>query len=70
MSYADLELQSGNQVAAIWERSLVLNSPERERLRQALMDYCSRDTLALANLVAVLKRYADSQTLHSTGDQG
>ena len=57
MSYDGLLVQSGDQVSSIWERLCDVNlaSADRMRLRRALLDYCERDTLALAHLVDVLK---------------
>ena len=57
MGYDDLAVKSGDQVAGIWEQLCAINldGAEKARLRQALLDYCERDTLALANLVDVLR---------------
>jgi hypothetical protein len=66
MSYQDLEVQSGIQVASIWEQLSDISMDNAEqarlqaRLRKTLLDYCARDTLALAYLVGVLRRHGDS----------
>ncbi len=62
MSYDDLAVRSGDQVASIWEQLCAddVGTVEKARLRKALLDYCERDTLALANLVDVLGEHADS----------
>lgn len=61
MSYDDLAVKSGDQVAGIWEQLCAINvgSAEKAELRKALLDYCKRDTLALATLVDVLRQHAD-----------
>ena len=60
INYDDLTVQSGDQVASIWAQLGVGNvdTVEKARLRKALLDYCERDTLALASLVGVLRRHA------------
>jgi Domain of unknown function(DUF2779) len=63
MSYDDLAVRSGDQVASIWKQLCANNvgTVEKARLRKALLDYCERDTLALANLVDVLRHaYPDN----------
>ncbi len=62
MSYDDLAVRSGDQVASIWEQLCAddVGTVEKARLRKALLDYCEWDTLALANLVDVLGEHADS----------
>jgi hypothetical protein len=53
MNYDDLIVRSGDQVAAVWEQldSFGICGAERARLRRILLEYCERDTLALANVV-------------------
>ena len=60
MSYDDLAVRSGDQVASIWAQLYAddVGTVEKARLRTALLEYCERDTLALANLVDVLQRHA------------
>jgi hypothetical protein len=59
VSYDDLAVRSGDQVAGIWEQLCATNvgSAEKAQLRKALLDYCARDTQALADLVDVLRRH-------------
>jgi len=63
MNYADLQVQSGDEVGRVWEQSCAVDigGPEKAGLRQALLDYCARDTLGLAHLVDALRQYADTR---------
>lgn len=60
MNYADLTVQSGDQVAGVWEQLVAAgtNESERARLRRMLLAYCERDTLALAHVVNALNALA------------
>ena len=56
MNYDDLAVQSGEQVAGVWEQLVAsgIDESERARLRGILLAYCERDTLALARVVNAL----------------
>lgn len=60
MNYADLTVQSGDQVAGVWEQLVAAGTDESERarLRRMLLAYCERDTLALAHVVNALNALA------------
>lgn len=57
LSYGDLEIREGGTAARAYQRMIFEETDwvERERLRDALLQYCERDTLAL---VAVRKALA------------
>jgi uncharacterized protein DUF2779 len=61
ISYDDLGVQSGDQVAGVWEQliSPEVDEFERARLRSMLFEYCERDTLALAHIVDALIRLCE-----------
>ncbi|MBI2172265.1 MAG: DUF2779 domain-containing protein [Chloroflexi bacterium] len=63
MGYDDLAIQEGNAAALAYEKMLALETPEGERavLRQALLDYCQRDTLAMVKVVEALCKEADQR---------
>jgi predicted RecB family nuclease len=57
MTYDGMEVANGQEAGLAWE-SLVrgrLDCDERERIRKALLAYCSLDTLAMVRLVNVLR---------------
>lgn len=56
MNYDDLTVQSGDQVAGVWEQLVAggVDESEKARLRRMLLAYCERDTLALAYVVNAL----------------
>jgi predicted RecB family nuclease len=57
MSYDGMAVANGQDAGLAWE-SLVrggLDQPERERTRQALLDYCGKDTLALVKVLEKLR---------------
>jgi hypothetical protein len=59
MSYEGMAVANGQDAGIAWE-SLVrgnLDRSERDRIRNALLDYCEQDTLALLRL---------HETLHSS----
>ena len=59
MNYDDLAVQSGAQVAGVWEQLVASgDESERARLRGMLLTYCERDTLALACVVNALNTLA------------
>ncbi|MBI4312590.1 MAG: DUF2779 domain-containing protein [Chloroflexi bacterium] len=57
LGYGDLLLREGSAAALAYEKMLWPDTPqeERERLRQALLDYCQRDTLALVKVLKALR---------------
>ncbi|RMG41518.1 MAG: DUF2779 domain-containing protein [Methanobacteriota archaeon] len=55
-SYDDLEVQDGDMAMdAYWQMCEAEDDAERERIRQAMLEYCKRDTLVMVKLVEVLK---------------
>ncbi len=58
LGYGGMAVADGREASATWER-LVSGAPrveERRRLRDGLLEYCGRDTLAMAALVEHLER--------------
>ena len=57
MSYDGMEVADGQDAGLAWEKLISgsLDQAERERIREALLDYCSQDTLALLRLVVSLR---------------
>jgi hypothetical protein len=60
MGYDDLAIQEGNAAALAYEKMVDLETPEGESaaLRQALLDYCQRDTLAMVKVLEALHEEA------------
>jgi hypothetical protein len=60
MSYKSLEVGDGAQAGCSWAKLLApaTSAEAKARLKQALLDYCTRDTLALATLCARLAAMA------------
>ncbi len=56
LGYGDLVIQDGGQAAAEYYRMVFLESDwvERDSIREALLRYCARDTLAMVELRRVL----------------
>jgi hypothetical protein len=62
MTYDGMQVGNGQDAGLAWE-SLVrgrLDCDERERIRKALLAYCSLDTLAMVRLVNVLRQMSRS----------
>lgn len=59
MTYETMEVGSGTEAGSAWARMIEPGTPTREkgRLTQALIEYCKQDTLALAKLFEVLRKY-------------
>jgi len=59
MTYENLEVAEGTAAGFAWARLIQPQTPlvEKSRLRQALLEYCKHDTLALAKLLEVLRKY-------------
>ena len=57
LGYDDLAIQEGGQAAAEYYRMVFLESDwvERDSIREALLRYCERDTLAMVELRRVLR---------------
>jgi predicted RecB family nuclease len=65
LAYDDLEIQSGN-IASTQLEAFILNQnpppgPDRDRLREHLLAYCERDTVALVHLTKELRRLGGAQ---------
>ncbi len=60
LGYGDLAIQEGGQAAAEYYRMVFLESDwvERDSIREALLRYCARDTLAMVELRRVLEKKA------------
>jgi predicted RecB family nuclease len=60
LDYGDLLIQAGGQAAAEYYRMVFVETDwvERDEIRDALLRYCARDTLALVELRRVLKEKA------------
>jgi hypothetical protein len=58
MTYENLEIQEGG-MASIYFLKLAQaqDKNERDHLRQALLDYCGQDTLAMVKILEKLKAY-------------
>jgi hypothetical protein len=63
MSYASLEIQDGSAASFVFAQMIDPRTaaPQRGQIRQALLDYCGQDTLAMVRLF---------QTLRLMGNQG
>lgn len=61
LGYGDLMIQEGGQAAAEYYRMVFLESDwvERDSIREALLRYCERDTLAMVELRKVLRGKAE-----------
>jgi hypothetical protein len=56
LSYSDLEIQDGGVAAHAYAHMLFEETDwvERERIREALMRYCERDTFAMLQVRRIL----------------
>lgn len=63
LGYDDLAIQSGGQAAAEYYRMVFVETDwvERASIREALLRYCARDTLAMVELRKVLEKKARLQ---------
>ncbi|CUS38906.1 DUF2779 domain-containing protein [Candidatus Nitrospira nitrificans] len=61
LGYDDLAIQAGGQAAAEYYRMVFLERDwiERNSIREALLRYCARDTLAMVELRRVLKKKSE-----------
>jgi predicted RecB family nuclease len=62
LHYGDLEIQDGGQASDQYYRMIfeATDQAEKERIRQALLKYCERDTLAMVELRRVLLAKAEA----------
>ncbi len=68
LGYDDLAIQAGGQAAAQYYRMVFLENDwiERDSIREALLRYCERDTLAMVELRRVLRKKAERAGLDET----
>jgi predicted RecB family nuclease len=59
MNYENLEISEGIAAGLAWARFIdtTTSAEEKARLKKALLDYCSQDTLAMAKLLEKLRTY-------------
>jgi hypothetical protein len=56
MTYEDLEIQQGDMASVIFLKlARIRDDKEKNRLRQALLAYCERDTLAMVRILEKMK---------------
>jgi hypothetical protein len=57
MAYEGMDIGNGTDAGVAWERLVRggLNPVEREKIRSALLAYCSQDTLAMVRLLEALR---------------
>lgn len=62
LAYDDLAIAQGRAAQQAFERSLSddIDDTERRALRQALLDYCQRDTLAMLTLVQYFEEHGNA----------
>ena len=57
MSYADLEIGEGGSAMAAFEGLLNINDEtEKQKIRNALLEYCKLDTLAMVRILEKLNQ--------------
>ena len=63
LSYGDLEIQDGRAAASLYQRMVFHETDwvEKARIREALLRYCERDTLAMVEIRRVLRTKALSR---------
>ena len=63
MTYEGMEVTDGQAAGLAWESLIrgTVDVAERVRIRQALLDYCGKDTLALVKLLDKLKGSTEEQ---------
>ena len=59
MSYETLEVRFGADAGLAWEKMINENTSLQDKvaLKRALSEYCKQDTLALVNLIDVLREH-------------
>jgi hypothetical protein len=57
MTYEGMEVPNGQAAGLVWETMIggSMGEAERQSKRQALLDYCGQDTLALVKLLETLQ---------------
>ncbi len=57
MTYRNLEIQDGSNASTAFAKMIAPDTeePERERIRNALLDYCQMDTMAMVRLLDTLQ---------------
>jgi hypothetical protein len=70
MGYNDLAIKEGGQAAGEYYRMVFLESDwiEQSNIREALLSYCARDTMAMVELRRVLGRKV-ANTAHDPADR-
>ena len=65
LAYDDLRIREGGQAAAEYHRMVFVETDwvERAAIREALLRYCARDTLAMVELRKILREKAGDETL-------
>lgn len=63
LGYGDLAIQEGGQVASQYYRMIFVETDwiEQARIREALLRYCARDTMAMVELRRVLREKVDGR---------
>lgn len=54
LNYKDLDVQDGSLAMEAWERLVKVDTDEANQIAQALLNYCERDTLAMAEIYRFL----------------
>ncbi|HET9180351.1 MAG TPA: DUF2779 domain-containing protein [Terriglobia bacterium] len=64
MTYAGMQVADGEEAGLTWEKMVrgQVSQQEKARLRNALLEYCSLDTLAMVRLLDYLTNAASSET--------
>ena len=64
VTYSDLEIQEGFLASISYARMFAPDTQahEREQLREALLDYCQQDTLAMVRILAALQSMSKAPT--------
>jgi hypothetical protein len=72
MAYDSLEVAEGTAAGLAWDKFVASETPtaEKNRLRKALLEYCGRDTLAMAKLLEVLQRHVRDADLAEVRSDG
>jgi hypothetical protein len=62
LSYKDLEIQKGDIAQKRYgEMILLKDGPEKEKIANALLEYCKLDTLAMVEILKALLKILDSE---------
>ena len=65
LTYEDLEIREGSVASLYYARMIdpEVSTEEADTLRQAMLAYCERDTLALVRVVDALRAASETQPL-------